>query len=125
MDSDRPKILILDDDPQQLEIYGLLVKHANFEPVPAVVRFSGPEYPPDIDIALILLDYRLNSVKTAPEVAQEAQSRYPGAPIVVLSDLWSLPADVASYAATFVRKGEPQILIDTIRALVANGGSPS
>lgn len=121
MDSSRGKILILDDDPQQLEIYGMLVKNANFEPVPAIVRFSGPEFPSETDITLILLDYRLNSAKTAPQVAQEAQTRYPGAPVILLSDLWSLPRDVAPFVAKFVRKGEPQKLIDTIRALVANG----
>lgn len=125
MNSDCRNILILDDDPHQLEIYGMLVKHADFEPIPVVVRFSGPEVLPDIDIALILLDYRLNSVMTAPEIAREAQSRYPGAPIIVLSDLWSLPKDIAPYAAQFVRKGDPQKLIDSIRALVANDGTPA
>ena len=103
----------------------MLVKHANFEPIPIIVTFSGAELPPDIDIALILLDYRLNSVKTAQEIALELQSRYPGAPIIVLSDLWSLPKDIAPYAAQFVRKGDPQKLIDSIRALVTNDGTPA
>jgi DNA-binding NtrC family response regulator len=125
MDTDCRKILVVDDDPHQLEIYCRIVKYAHFTPIPAIVKFSGPEFPPDTDIDLVLLDYRLNSIKTAPEVAQEAQRRYPGAPVVVLSDLWSMPVDVAPYTATFVRKGEPQKLIDTIRALMANGDSPA
>jgi DNA-binding NtrC family response regulator len=125
MDSAAPKVLIVDDDPQQLEIYGMVLKHAKFEPVPAIVKFAGPEFPPETGIALIVLDYRLNSIKSAPEVAQEAQSKFPGAPIVVLSDLWTLPSDVAPYAAKFVRKGDPQKLIDTIRSLMEDGdGTP-
>ena len=95
MDSDLPKVLIVDDDPTHLEIYGLILQKAGFGPIPVLVNFQGPEFPPDARIKIVVLDYRLNSVKTAPEVAQEARSRYPGTPVVVLSDLWSMPADIA------------------------------
>ena len=120
MKTDLPKVLILDDDPAHLAIYALLVKQANCEPVPVIVNFSGPEFPAETGIALIILDYRLNSVKTAPELAQEAQRRYPGAPVILLSELLSMPRDVAPFAAKFVRKGDPQKLIDTIHAVMAN-----
>jgi DNA-binding response OmpR family regulator len=119
MEPDRRKVLIVDDDPNQLEIYSLLVEHAGFKPVPTIVKFAGPEFPPETNIALILLDYRLNSVKTAPEVAREAQRLFTGAPILVLSDLWHMPEDVAPYAAGFVRKGEPQELISRMRELIS------
>jgi hypothetical protein len=32
----------------------------------------------------------------------------------VLSDLFGMPDDIAPYASGFVRKGEPQQLLDTI-----------
>ena len=55
METDRPKILIVDDDQYQLEIYSLLVEHAGFKPVPTIVKFAGPEFQPETDISLILL----------------------------------------------------------------------
>ncbi len=119
MESDGRNVLIIDDDPHHLEIYGRLVEQAGFRPVPAIVKFAGPEFPPETDISLILLDYRLNSVKTAPQVAQEAQTLFAGAPILVHSDLWHMPDDVAPYAAGFVRKGEPRELIRKMLELIS------
>jgi DNA-binding NtrC family response regulator len=120
MESDLRSVLIIDDDPVHLEIYGLILEKAGFRPIPVLVKFNGVEFQPDADIAIVVLDYCLNSIKTAPEVAQEAKIRYPGAPVLVLSDVWSMPADIAPYAAKFVRKGEPQQLIDAIRTLLVN-----
>jgi len=110
------RVLILDDDPLHLEIYGMMVQRAGFESVPVLVLFSGPEPIPDSKIDLVLLDYRLNSVKTAPEIAQEVRAKFPEAPIILLSDLWSPPSDVAPYITQFVRKGEPGKLIDVLRS---------
>jgi DNA-binding response OmpR family regulator len=109
-----PKILILDDDPLQLDIYGLIVQRAGFQPVPVLVRFSGTDPIPDSKIDLVLLDYRLNSVKTAPEIAQEIRSKFPEVPIILLSDLWSPPSDVAPFITQFVRKGEPARLLEVL-----------
>jgi DNA-binding response OmpR family regulator len=110
------RILIVDDDPSHLDIYGKIVQFAGFEPVPVVVRFVGPDPFPDASIDLVLLDYRLNSVKTSPEIAQDIRSTFPGAPIVLLSDLWSTPADIAPFVDQFVRKGEPARLLEVIRS---------
>ena len=114
MDSSHPKVLILDDDPMHLEIYGLLMKQAGYDALPTLVKFTGTEIPRDQCVGLVLLDYRLNSVKTSPEFAQEIRQVYPSAPIIVLSDLWSLPMDIAPFASGFVRKGEPAKLIETV-----------
>jgi DNA-binding NtrC family response regulator len=120
MESEFPKVLIIDDDPMHLEIYGLILEQAGFGCIPVLVKFDGPVFPCESDCGVVVLDYCLNSARTAPEVAQEAQVRYPGRPIIVLSDVWSMPADIASYAARFVRKGDPQQLIDAIRALMVH-----
>ena len=118
MQSDRRKVLIVDDDPSHLEIYGLLVRQAGYEPVAALVRFSGADYPSAPAIDLVLLDYRLDSVKTSVEIAGEIRAMYPAAPILLLSDVWSLPPDIAPYIKEFVRKGEPAKLMSTLRRML-------
>jgi DNA-binding NtrC family response regulator len=120
MQSSRRKILIVDDDPMHLDIYSLLIRQAGYEPMQALVKFKGAQLPQADGIALVLLDYRLNSIKTSPEYAQEIRRLYPGIPIVVLSDLWTLPADIAPFVTGFVRKGEPAKLLETISRLVSD-----
>jgi DNA-binding NtrC family response regulator len=114
MQANRPKVLILDDDPMHLEIYSLLMKRAGYDALPTLVRFVGTEVPSGEWIGLVLLDYRLNSTKTSPEFASEIRALYPAVPIIVLSDLWSLPSDIAPFVNGFVRKGEPAKLIETV-----------
>jgi DNA-binding response OmpR family regulator len=114
MHSSRPKVLIVDDDPMHLEIYGLLMKQAGYESLPLLVRFTGTEIPRNQPLGLVLLDYRLNSARTSPEYAQEIRSVYPQVPIIVLSDLWTLPTDIAPFVSGFVRKGEPAKLLETV-----------
>jgi DNA-binding NtrC family response regulator len=121
-DAERKRILIVDDDPSHLEIYGMIVDRAGYHPVPVLVRFAGPGPVPDGKIAAILLDYRLNSVKTAPQIAQELKTKHPQVPILVLSDLWTMPIDIQPYASEFVRKGEPENLLNTLRRLVGAAG---
>ena len=118
------KVLIVDDDPSHLEIYGLLMKQAGLQPVSAQVRFLGVELPELEPISLVLLDYKLHSVKTSAELAQEIQRTFPGRPIVLLSDLWSVPSDIEPYVTEFVRKGEPAKLIATVCRLISCPGKP-
>ena len=114
MQPSHPKILIVDDDPMHLEIYGLLMKQAGYDALPTLVRFTGTEIPRGQNLGLVLLDYRLNSAKSSPEFAQEIRSLYPAVPILVLSDLWTLPADIAPFVTGFVRKGEPAKLLEIV-----------
>jgi len=119
MQPHHPKVLIVDDDPVHLEIYGLLMKQAGYEALLTLAKFSGAEIPKNEYIGLVLLDFRLNSVKTAPQYAQEIRSLYPSVPIIVLSDLWALPADIAPFVSGFVRKGEPAKLLETVSRFFA------
>ncbi len=114
MQASHPKILILDDDPMHLEIYGLLLKQAGYDALPTLVRFAGTKIPNGECIGLVLLDYRLNSIKTSPDFAQEIRALYPSVPILVLSDLWALPSDIAPFVTGFVRKGEPAKLLEAV-----------
>jgi DNA-binding response OmpR family regulator len=114
MHSSHPKVLIVDDDPMHLEIYTLLMKQAGYEALSVLVRFNGTEIPRNQCLGLALLDYRLNSAKTSPEYAQEIRTLYPELPILVLSDLWALPTDIAPFVSGFVRKGEPAKLLESV-----------
>jgi DNA-binding NtrC family response regulator len=119
----RKRILLVDDDPSHLDIYGMIVDRAGYHAVPLLVRFAGLEPVPDEEIDAILLDYRLNSLKTSPEIAQQLKEKHPQAPILVLSDLWTMPEDIQPYASEFVRKGEPEKLLNALRRLVTGHGS--
>jgi DNA-binding NtrC family response regulator len=123
--SSRAKVLIIDDDPTHLEIYGLLLHHAGYEAVSALVNFAGAEIPKDEMIGLVLLDYRLESRRTATDFAQEIRASLPDAPIVVLSELWGLPADIAPYVTGFVHKGEPAKLLQMVGQLLAHPTEPA
>jgi DNA-binding NtrC family response regulator len=115
----QSKVLIVDDDPSHLEIYGLLMQQAGLQHVPAQVRFVGVDLPENEPIGLVLLDYKLHSIKTSAELAQEIQKIFPGVPIVLLSDMWSVPSDIEPYITEFVRKGEPAKLISTVCRLLS------
>jgi DNA-binding NtrC family response regulator len=114
----REKVLIIDDDPTHLEIYGMLMQQAGYEPVFALVRFASTDIPRDPGIGLVLLDYRLNSMRTSVEIARDLQAMYPFVPIVLLSDVWGLPSDIAPYVTAFVRKGETEKLLRTLGLLL-------
>lgn len=114
----KAKVLIIDDDPSHLEIYAMLIRQAGLEPVTALVRFMGLDLPREEDIGMVLLDYKLHSLKSSADIAQDVRNLYPSAPIVVLSDMWSLPKDIEPYVSDFVRKGQPALLLDTVCRLV-------
>lgn len=116
--SSKPKILIIDDDPTHLKIYGLMVNHAGYEALPALADRLGIQLPSRETVHLVLLDYKLNCVKTPLEIAKDIELAYPTAPIVLLSDVWGLPEDIAPFVMDFVRKGEPAKLIATLKRLL-------
>lgn len=106
-------VLIIDDDPTHLKIYGWIVNAAGYEALPALVRADRIEFPQK-RVDVVVMDYRLTGQITAVQAAELTQSLYPGAPIIVLSDVYDLPSDIAPYARAFVRKGEPAKLVATL-----------
>jgi CheY-like chemotaxis protein len=110
-------VLIVDDDPVHLKIYGWIVEAAGYRALPAQVRFAGvdlPQAPAD----LVLLDYRLGKHTTAAEIAKLIRARLPDAPVIVLSESLLLPDDIAPLVQGFVRKGDPAKLVDTLHKLL-------
>lgn len=110
MQTDRAA-LIIDDDPLHLQIYSWILKTAGFDSIPALVHGKEIEMPRDRLFDLVVLDYRLRADVTAVDAAKLVNETCPGAPIILLSDMFSLPDDIAPYVKTFVRKGEPEQLI--------------
>lgn len=113
----KASILIIDDDPVHLEIYRLVVESAGFRGVPMLVTMKGMEFPEREQVNAVLLDYRLAPNISARNVALEVKARYPAAPIVLLSDMHQAPADAAPVVQAFVRKGNPEKLLETLREL--------
>jgi DNA-binding NtrC family response regulator len=113
------RVLIIDDYPDHLKIYGWILEQAGFDAVLCLARRTGVELPQDDGIRLVILDYALHCNLTPVQVAEAIRAAYPGAPIVLLSDVGGLPQDIAPYVDEFVRKGEPQKLIALVTRLLA------
>jgi CheY-like chemotaxis protein len=116
----RASILVVDDDPVHLCIYGWIMNAAGFRAVTAQVPSDEVCLPDEDVFDVVVLDYRLTGTLTAVEAARQIQTKYPNVPIVILSDMFEMPDDIAPYASKFVRKGEPEKLIATISGLLAD-----
>ena len=122
--SNTPTILILDDDPSHLKIYSWIVEQAGFRAIAVQVRSSSLELPNGETVALVLMDYRYSSSLTAADIVSAVESTFPGVPIAVLSELYGMPGDMKAHAVAFIRKGEPQELVNRLRAFKASGVLP-
>lgn len=118
----RGSILVVDDDPVHLRIYGWIMNAAGFRAVTAQVLSNEVCLPERDRFDVVVLDYRLTGTLTAVEAARQIEKKYPNVPIVILSDMFEMPADIVPYATKFVRKGEPERLIATISSLLADSG---
>jgi len=110
-------VLIIDDDPMHLRIYGWIVEAAGYTALPAQVMSGGVELPEDV-ADLVLLDYNFAGRMTAVEVAKLVHARLPRAPILLLSDAFALPDDIAPHVQAFIRKGDPAKLVDKLHELL-------
>jgi len=113
-----PTVLIVDDDPSHLKLYGWVLERGGFHTITALVQGGAVELPQQQSIDAAVLDYRLGPTLSAVDLAKRLRIDSPSMPIVVLSDLPWMPEDVAPYASGFVRKGEPQQLIEMIGSVI-------
>lgn len=111
-------VLIVDDDPSHLKIYSWVIERGGFRALPVLVARDHLELPQAESIDVAVMDYRLGAGLSAVDVARKLRELYPRTPILVLSDLFGMPEDIGPYAVGFVRKGEPQQLLDAIYATI-------
>jgi CheY-like chemotaxis protein len=116
-------VLVVDDDATHLKLYSWILERGGFRPLQARVRGDRVDLPASGSVDVIALDYRLNSRLTAVDVAQQLKEKYPDTPILVLSDMMWMPADIAPLASAFVSKGDPEILLKMVTTL-ASGKTP-
>lgn len=109
----KPAVLIIDDDPSHLRIYGWIIQSAGFESISALAGPDALELP-ESQIDLVLLDYHLHGNMTAPQIAQQLRTKYQNTPILVLSDAMMMPDDIAPFVDGFIRKGDPARLVETV-----------
>ena len=117
----RPTVLLIDDDPSHLKLYGWILERASFAVRKALVRRVSVDLPdPESNrIDVVLMDYRLKSELTAGDVASQVRVAFPDPPIVVLSELPFMPEDARLFAHSFVTKGEPEKLLETLAEILA------
>jgi DNA-binding NtrC family response regulator len=121
----RASILVVDDDPVHLRIYGWIMNAAGFRAVTAQVLSNEVCLPEEDHFDVVVLDYRLTGTLTAVDAAGQIEKKYPNVPIVILSDMFEMPDDIVPFARKFVRKGEPEKLIAAILSLLPNSGQNS
>ncbi len=114
-----PNVLILDDYPDHLRIYSLLVQQAGYASIPCLVRRAGPELDPTLAVALVLLDYRLDCEMPTSAIAGLIRQTWPGVHIILLSDIQGLPLEMEPLVTCFVQKGDPARLIATLAQLLS------
>ncbi len=116
-----PSVLIVDDDPSHLKIYSWIIERGGYRTVPLLAWTEPLAIPQAEPIDLVLLDYRLGESLSAPDVAKQIRFTFPEAPILVLSDMMYMPDDMAEYATAFVRKGNPEQLLQTVGTYLKPG----
>lgn len=122
----NPRILIIDDEAAHLKLYSWILEREGFRTATALVERHGIELPPQEEqFDLTLLDYRLQVGIKAVDVVKKLRDRWPGMRVIVLSDMMWLPDDMASHADGFIRKGEPQLLIEKLTEMTKQGENPT
>jgi CheY-like chemotaxis protein len=117
-----PSVLIVDDDPSHLKIYSWIIERGGYRTVPVLAWPQPLAIPQAEAVDLVLLDYRLGENLSAPDVAEQIRSTFPTAPILVLSDMMYMPEDMTEYATAFVRKGNPEKLLQAVDSFLKPSG---
>jgi len=116
----KKQVLVVDDDPSHLKLYAWIVERGGFAPIPHLATRSLDGFP-DGNIAAAVVDYKLGTNLTALDMVPAIRSHYGQIPVLVLSDTQWIPDELRAMVSGFVRKGEPQELVDSIGALLSNG----
>jgi CheY-like chemotaxis protein len=113
-------VLLVDDDPSHLKLYSWVVSRGGYRAVTALVGSSSVAFPKDRKVDIVLMDYRLSSELTAPDVARHIRREFPNVPILLISERIWMPDDMKTAVDAFVTKGDPQAMIEKIGELLAS-----
>ena len=110
----KPLVLLVDDDPSHLKLYSWIIERGGYSAHPVLATGAVdklPIVPSDVSV----LDYRLGPIKSV-DVAHRILRESPGNPVIILSDSIWMPEEFRGVTTVFVRKGDPQQLLDSITA---------
>jgi DNA-binding response OmpR family regulator len=110
-------VMLIDDDPSHLKLYTWVIERGGFSVHP-VLATGSVETLPLASASVYVLDYRLGPIDPI-KVAKRARTIAPASPILILSDSLWMPEEFVGLTSEFLRKGEPQELVDRLHALVA------
>jgi len=119
----RPTVLLIDDDLSHLKLYSWILDRGGYRALPLLAANATVDLPRSEPIAVSVLDYQLGVRAASVRIARQLVEVYPSKPVLVLSDMHWLPDDIAPYASGYVRKGEPEELLQTISKLIGKAGT--
>lgn len=118
----QPTILLIDDEREHLTLQALILKEAGYRPITVVVGSEMLSLPDHETPSLIFLDYRLNSFLNCAQVAQLLRQTFRRTPIILLSSMVEMPAEMAPFVDTFLKKGNPEDLVAMARKMIDGVG---
>jgi CheY-like chemotaxis protein len=118
--SKKPKILCVDDLPENLRIRAILLELFGCEVVKACDHPSALRAFEDGGIDLLLIDYHLANGATGEEIARDIRVLDPNVPLVMLTGDAKLPGSATSCVDAVLIKGasNPADLLATIQKLL-------
>jgi DNA-binding response OmpR family regulator len=122
---DKPVILCIDDDPDNLRIRELLLHELGYDTITASSGASGLGMFQVADVDIVILDYAMPGLNGA-QVAQRMRALKPDVPILMFSGLTARPDDVDGQVDAYLVKGRPVAeLVQQLENLLRSRKPPS
>jgi DNA-binding response OmpR family regulator len=103
--------LIIDDDPQHLQVESWILNQAGFRIITSEVGRNSISLPEHIVPGLIFLDYRLNTTLTSPQIVRLLRGTFTGVPIILVSNASVMPEEMTALVDGFISKTDPEELV--------------
>lgn len=120
METAKPSILCLDDQPESLRVRAILLEQFGCHVVAATDSSTCLRLVAQGNFDLALLDYHLAEDVTGEDVARDIRVLHPGMPLVLLTGDSKIPKSVWECVDEVLVKGScgPGELLDTIQRLL-------
>jgi CheY-like chemotaxis protein len=119
----KPRILCLDDQPENLAVRKVLLEQFGCEVVTVTNSSSCLHRVVQETFDLVLLDYHLAEEVTGEDVARDIAALHPDMPMVMLTGDPKIPKSACECVDKVLIKGSsgPAELLDTIQTLLPKG----